>query len=358
MSQELRFGLSIGIVILMGLNRLPRISNYWSTDCFIGIPNLHCHMSLARFWALWSNLHLVDNQSMPPTGGICRKVKPLLDALGHTFLTCYSPGQELSVDEGMVKYKGRAGGKVCMPKKPVKWGFKVWCCSCACCSYLCMFQVYQGKPTDPITGKKTPEKGLVMRVVSELVAPFAGLNHVVYCDNFYSSAPLVDELAEDKVFFAGTIKKSAKGFPDSLKKVHPPRGSYVSETVGSNTYFVFQDRKEVCFVTNVLPEHMDSQVARLQPEGVLHKQSVPPLLPAYNKFMGGVDRTAHIRKTYGFDRKSKRFWLRIFFQFFDYAIDNAYLLYKHNCRTYGSGLKDLLAFRLELVHHLLEQVGS
>ena len=82
----------LAIVILMGLNRLPTISNYWSTDCFIGIPNLHHHMSLARFWALWSNLHLVDNQSMPPTGGVCRKVNPLLDALGHTFLTCYSPG--------------------------------------------------------------------------------------------------------------------------------------------------------------------------------------------------------------------------------------------------------------------------
>ena len=65
---------------------------------------------------------------------------------------------------------------------------------------------------------------------------------------------------------------------------------------------------------------MDSQVARVQPEGVLRKQSVPPLLPAYNKFMGGVDRTGHIRKTYGFDRKSKRFWLHLF-QFFDYAID-------------------------------------
>ena len=39
----------------------------------------------------------------------------------HRLLTSYSPGQELSVDEGMVKYKGQAGGKVCMPKKPVKW---------------------------------------------------------------------------------------------------------------------------------------------------------------------------------------------------------------------------------------------
>ena len=64
-----------------------------------------------------------------------------------------------------------------------------------------------------------------MRVVSELVAFFAGLNHVMYCDNFYSSAPLVDRLAEDKVFFTGTIKTFAKGFPDSLKIVHRPRGS-------------------------------------------------------------------------------------------------------------------------------------
>ena len=180
----------------------------------------------------------------------------------------------------------------------------------------------------------------------------------MYCDNYYSSAPLVDKLAEDKVFFAGTIKKCAKGFPDSLKTVQPPRGSYVSQTVGSNSFFVFQDRKQVCFVTNVFPEHMDSQVTRLQPEGVLRKQSVPPLLPAYNKFMGGVDRTGHIRKTYGFDRKSKRFWLRIFFQFFDYTIDNAYLLYKHNCRMHGTRPKDLLAFRLELVHQLLDQLRS
>ena len=41
-----------------------------------------------------------------------RKIQPVLDTLSHTFLRCYNPGQELSVDEGMVKYKGRASGKV------------------------------------------------------------------------------------------------------------------------------------------------------------------------------------------------------------------------------------------------------
>ena len=148
-----------------------------------------------------------------------------------------------------------------------------------------------------------------------------------------------------------------QGFPASLKNAKPPRGTYLSETVEGTSYFVFHNRREVCFVSNVFPERMDTPVARLQPEGVLRYQSVPPILPAYNKFMGGVDRTNQRRRTYGFDRKSKRYWLRIFFQFFDYAISNAYLLYKHSCQTHKLSAKDLLGFRLELVHLLLEQAG-
>ena len=286
------------------------------TDCFLGISALQGCMSLSRFWALWSNL---DNQCIEPSGGVSRKIKPVLDTLiTSSFLRSYSPGQELSVDEGMVKYTGCAGGKVVMPNKPIRKGFKIWSCSCSCCGYLCTFQVYQGCQKDVVTGKKTPEKGLARRVVMDLVAPFAGLNHVVYCDNFYSSGPLADELAKDQIFIVGTIKKCARGFPDNLKAAKPPAGEYASEKVGDNCFFVFQDRKQVCFITNAFPEHMDSKVFRMQPGGVLRAQSVPPLLPAYNKFMGGVDRTDQLRKTYGFDRKSKRSWLRLFFQFFDY----------------------------------------
>ena len=34
---------------------------------------------------------------------------------------------------------------------------------------------------------------------------------------------------------------------------------------------------------------MSDSVVRLQSDGTLKHQSVPPLLPAYNKYMGGVD---------------------------------------------------------------------
>ena len=83
----------------------------------------------------------------PAKEGVSNKLKPVLDTLSRTFLECYSPAQELSVDESMIRYKGHVGGKVCMPRKPVKQGFKVLCCSCSCCGYLCTFQIYHGAPT-------------------------------------------------------------------------------------------------------------------------------------------------------------------------------------------------------------------
>ena len=350
----------LAIVVLMGIHRLPTINQYWSQNRFLGVPAIPQQMSRQRFWKLWSNLHLVDNQRADcrGTSGVSRKVKPLLETLSRTFCLHYTPSQEISVDEAMVKFKGRSKGKVYMPRKPVKEGFKIWCCSCSCCGYLCSFRLYEGKREDPVTGKKVVEKGLVLSVVSDLLSPFEHLNHVAYFDNFYTSGPLADKLRERGIFLVGTINRWAAGFPECLKQIKPPKGAYVSKRVDDKTYSVFSDRKVVSFLSNAFPESMNDKVARVQAGGLLGYQDVPPLLPAYNKFMGGVDRAGQLRKTYGFDRKCKRSWVRLFFQFFDYSINNAYLLYKSSCIKHGMNPKDLLAFRLDLVEQLLPAAPS
>ena len=313
----------MGIVILMGVHRLPRIADVWDRDELLGIGGVQKYMSSTRFWDIWVNLHVVDNKDLLPGDGIARKIKPVLDVLGETFCQQYSPAQELSVDEAMCKYKGRVRGKVHMPKKPIKYGFKIWCCCCSCCGYLCTFQVYGGVPRHPVSGEKMPEKGMVMRVVKDLVAPFSDLNHVLYMDNFFTSGPLVEALAKQSIYVAGTIKQNASGFPDGLKGIKPALGTYVVETVAKITYFAFMDRKLVSFVTNAFPESMPA-VPRKEVKGkVITYQNIPPVSPAYDKFMGGVDSFSQRRERYGYDRKSKRYWLRLFFQFFDYAINNA-----------------------------------
>ena len=58
-----------------------------------------------------------------------------------------------------------------------------------------------------------------------------------------------------------------------------------------------------------------------------------------------------------FDKKSKHYRLRILFQFFDYAINNANLLYKHSCHGYKFSAKDLLGFLARVSAPAVRQVG-
>ena len=60
---------------------------------------------------------------------------------------------------------------------------------------------------------------------------------------------------------------------------------------------MFSDRDVVSFATNVFPESMPDTVVRPQADGTLRHQCVPPLSPAYNKYLGGVDGTGQMRKT-------------------------------------------------------------
>ena len=59
--------------------------------------------------------------------------------------------------------------------------------------------MYHGRPTYLLTGRKTSEKGLAKRVVKDLAGTFVGLNRVVYCDNFFSSGPLIDMPTKDDI---------------------------------------------------------------------------------------------------------------------------------------------------------------
>ena len=54
------------------------------------------------------------------------KIWRFMDLLLHQFQALYEVNGFVSVDESMVKYKGRLVFRQYLPMKPVKWGIKVW----------------------------------------------------------------------------------------------------------------------------------------------------------------------------------------------------------------------------------------
>ena len=114
----------IGVNILMGIDQKPQTSMYWSTDAFLGNSGIQSVFPRERFEALSRYLHLNDSQVQPERGhpgyDALYKLRPLISLCKVAFLDCFVPGLALSVDEAMVKYKGRVFFRQYIPKKPIK----------------------------------------------------------------------------------------------------------------------------------------------------------------------------------------------------------------------------------------------
>ena len=110
------------IVLEMNVHRLSSIENYWSRNLLLGVQHVQRVMSKNRSQSLWQYLHCDDNTEI---ADLSCKIRTVLSTLGSNCLARYNPSQDLSVDEIIVWYKGRKGGKIKMPRKPVKTWFKV-----------------------------------------------------------------------------------------------------------------------------------------------------------------------------------------------------------------------------------------
>ena len=97
-----------------------------------------------------------------------------------------------SIDESMIKFKGRNTMKQYMPKKPVKRGYKVWVRADPVTGYMSQFEVYTGKPSQ---NEDFASDTLGSRVVKNLCQ---GINCdeydvllLVVFDNFFTSYDLM-----------------------------------------------------------------------------------------------------------------------------------------------------------------------
>ena len=205
-----------GFSILMSINSLPGLKDYWKRDPIFNYAPIAERISRDRFLEISRYLHFVDNETLArrdsPSYDRLGKVRPLVNHFSDKFKEVYSPHKEVAVDEAMIKFTGRSSVKQYMPMKPIKRGIKVWVLADSHNGYFCDFQVYTGKTIGAV------EKGLGARVVKDLTNNLKGKYHHTYFDNFFTGVDLLDELCRDGIYACGTARKDRKGFPVSLKK--------------------------------------------------------------------------------------------------------------------------------------------
>jgi len=93
---------------------------------------------------------------------------------------------------------------------------------------------------------------------------------------------------------------------------------------------LWQDKRVVRFLSTCCePEGDDVVERRRKKEGTL-SLNCPPVLKLYTKYMGGVDRSDRMVRTYFVSRQSRKWWFRLFYYFLDMSVANSFILYNNS----------------------------
>ncbi|XP_050293785.1 piggyBac transposable element-derived protein 4-like [Anthonomus grandis grandis] len=212
-----------------------------------------------------------------------------------------------AIDESMIRFKGRSSIRQYMPMKPIKRGYKVWVRSDET-GFMSQFQIYTGKVSN------LTEKSLGARVIKDLSRELVGNKHKLYYDNFCNSVKLQNSLLLEGIYACGTARKNRKNMPNDLRDdKHLKRGeSDYRVSTGGIVALKWMDRKSVLFISNFHDPANLETASRRKKDGSKEDVECPSLVNDYNRHMGYVDKFDMLKSLYEIDRKSRKWWHRIF----------------------------------------------
>ena len=203
----------IGLIFLMDIIYKPSIPMYWSTNELYHTPIFQKAMSRNWFQLSLKFFHCSDNNNPQYDANDenrdrLYKVRPLIDLLRARCKTVYTPGQNVSVDESLVLFKGRLKFKQFIKTKRARFGIKLYELTTSDGITL-DFLIYcdRGMFDDDDENEEMP---VTERIPVALMQPYLDSGRVLFTDNFYTSPSLAKYLKDHNTFLCGTIKTNRK----------------------------------------------------------------------------------------------------------------------------------------------------
>lgn len=324
-----------GIVLWMGLVKLPSLAAYWSRSQTFS-TNIPKFMSRNRFQVLLNNIHFTDESKY--TGKLV-KIQGLVDNLVQKFNLCYVPEKKIVIDESVVPFTGRLSFKQYIKNKHHRYGVKAFkICAPPC--YTLGIRYYAGK-------NEVEGKNLTKNVVMELVAPYLHEGRILYTDNFYSSVDLAQELNKNKTHLVGTLRSNRKGNPKEVINKKLKRGDFKCMKNANNVMVCkWKDKRDLLMISTVDKPELQSVETRA---GVVQKPSV---VVNYNSGKSAIDLADQLASFSSPLRKSLKWYRKVSFDLIcNVSVINALCIYN---LVHPDGKMSITDFRSSIVEKLIE----
>lgn len=317
----------LALNLAMGLVTQKDVAEYWTSDPVTSTPFFPSTMSRDRFFNISTFLHMSDNtlyiRRGQPGYNPLQKLGAVFTNVITKFRTVIQPSQQLSLDEGMIPWRGNLHFRVYNPDKPNKYGIKAYMVCDSSNGYCFKFELYTGK-THPYN---TSGNGVTYDLVMHMMRDLFGQGYQLYVDNYYSSPTLFSDLRVLGVTATGTLRTNRKGVPQELKdKKLQNKGDKFVMNDGSLMAMKWYDRKPVVVLSSI---HTSEPVATGKTDPRTHQPIIKPhCIAEYNKYMGGVDRSDQMVSYTTNQHRTTKWWKRVFFHVLSLATLNGYLVYK------------------------------
>lgn len=321
----------LALLLHMGLCKMPRIECHWRSDALYNCPLCPNIMRKNEFMRLHKFFHAADNRNDTKQDKLF-KIREVLNLLLKRYKKYYDLGKQITIDEKMIKFTGKITFRQHMPKKPTRFGFKVFLLCDAASGYIYNWKFYTGKDYG------AESKNTAYSVVTELVNGLEGRGHHLFCDSYFSYMETVQQTAAKSIGYTGTVNKARLFLPDEIKNPKKlKRGESVFRRNGNTMVCVYKDRKEIRVVSNMHGNRRDN----LRPQA----------LNDYQTYMRGVDVSNQNCSYYHHEHKQLKWWKTLFIGVLEMTIANAHQIYQFRNRVFPL---TQLRFRELLVAQLLE----
>ncbi|XP_064080923.1 piggyBac transposable element-derived protein 3-like [Macrobrachium nipponense] len=219
-------------------------------------------------------------------------------------------------------YKGHLSITVYKPKKPKKYGVKLFFVTHSNTGYFVDFSVY------------SRVFSMLRDSVFSLVDCFHKQRYHLFMDNYYNSVYLTQELYEAGVHISGTLRL-VRGAQNVLKRFtsqpqHLARGETEWRRKGAVFVIWWKGVRLVPMITTShepIQEEVVQQKKTLRQGRVMYEEfrvERPAFIGHYNRHMGGVDLFDQLIQYYPFARRTRRWTQKLLKYILQLALQNAY----------------------------------
>lgn len=306
----------IGLLYISGIQGSTR-RNTKTLYGKLSSPVFRATMPRARFEFLLSVLRF-DDKSTRHERRETDKLAPIRE-LWNTFIgnskSNFDPGQNVTIDEQLLSFRGRCAFRVYIRNKPDKYGMKIVTMNDSETGYLI--------DAIPYVGRVAVNRGesIPTYYVLKLTESIVGSNRNITCDNWFTSIPLVETLRnESSLTLVGTIRKDKREIPEAMKTISEIHGSKFAYANKSTLVSYCPKKNKVVFLISSLHNAGKISSDRQKPEIILY----------YNKTKGATDTFDQMCHEYTVARGTRRWPLRFFYGILDQASINAFILFSLN----------------------------